>query len=54
MIFFKHSLITFTTLIVTIWVMPVTSSIDKKLEHPNRIVVFLQGMKLFIDGIYVV
>jgi len=48
MIFFKHSLITFTTLIVAVWVMPVTSVLSPKdavLEHKNPLISYLRGMK---------
>ena len=48
MFFCKCSLITFYTLIVVIWIMPVISVLhpdDVKLEHPNPIIGYLRGMK---------
>jgi len=52
MIFFKHSLITFTTLSVAIWVMPFSSGIetdDKVFANLDPNIVTLRGMKLFIN-----
>jgi len=51
MILFKYNLITFTTLIVATWVMPVTSTLESnetdlmEFDDPDPLIITLRSMK---------